>query len=167
MCIRDSAYTTRASEQGPNAGKWDNTGIIQETLALRTEIAKMLDFSSYAERSIATKMAQSTDQVVGFLEDLAAKSRPQAQQELEEVKAFAEARFNVTELNAWDLPYYSEKLKQEKYTISDEMLRPYFPEDKVLHGLFRVVHQLYGLKIIEQPGAVSYTHLTLPTILRV
>ncbi|OFC70017.1 oligopeptidase A [Alteromonas confluentis] len=146
------AYTTRASEQGPNAGKWDNTGIIQETLALRTEIAKMLDFSNYAERSIATKMAQSTDQVVGFLEDLAAKSRPQAQQELEEVKAFAEARFNVTELNAWDLPYYSEKLKQEKYTISDEMLRPYFPEDKVLHGLFRVVHQLYGLKIVEQPG---------------
>ena len=146
------AYTTRASEQGPNAGKWDNTGIIQETLALRTEIAKMLDFSSYAERSIATKMAQSTDQVVGFLEDLAAKSRPQAQQELEEVKAFAETRFNVTELNAWDLPYYSEKLKQEKYTISDEMLRPYFPEDKVLHGLFRVVHQLYGLKIVEQPG---------------
>ena len=146
------AYTTRASEQGPNAGKWDNTGIIQETLALRTEIAKMLDFSSYAERSIATKMAQSTDQVVGFLEDLAAKSRPQAQQELEEVKAFAETRFNVTELNAWDLPYYSEKLKQEKYTISDEMLRPYFPEDKVLHGLFRVVHQLYGLKSVEQPG---------------
>ncbi len=146
------AYTTRASEQGPNGGQFDNTDIIQETLALRTEIAKMLDFSSYSERSIATKMAQSTEQVVGFLEDLAAKSRPQAQQELEEVKTFAEERFGVTELNAWDLPYYSEKLKQEKYTISDEMLRPYFPEDKVLHGLFRVVHQLYGLKIVEQPG---------------
>ncbi len=146
------AYTTRASEQGPNGGQFDNTDIIQETLALRTEIAKMLDFSSYSERSIATKMAQSTEQVVGFLEDLAAKSRPQAQQELEEVKAFAEELFGVTELNAWDLPYYSEKLKQEKYTISDEMLRPYFPEDKVLHGLFRVVHQLYGLKIVEQPG---------------
>ncbi|MEQ5806492.1 oligopeptidase A [Alteromonas sp. NFXS44] len=146
------AYTTRASEQGPNGGQWDNTAIIQETLSLRTEIAKLLGFSSYAERSLATKMAQSTDQVKGFLEDLAAKSRPQAQEELEEVKAFAESGFGITSLNAWDLPYYSEKLKQEKYTISDEMLRPYFPEDKVLHGLFRVVHQLYGLTIVEQPG---------------
>ncbi|MDO6475884.1 oligopeptidase A [Alteromonas sp. 1_MG-2023] len=146
------AYTTRASEQGPNGGQWDNTAIIQETLSLRTEIAKLLGFSSYAERSLATKMAQSTDQVTGFLEDLAAKSRPQAQEELEEVKAFAESGFGITSLNAWDLPYYSEKLKQEKYTISDEMLRPYFPEDKVLHGLFRVVHQLYGLTIVEQPG---------------
>lgn len=146
------AYTTRASEQGPNGGQWDNTAIIQETLSLRTEIAKLLGFSSYAERSLATKMAQSTDQVTGFLEDLAAKSRPQAQEELDEVKAFAESGFGITSLNAWDLPYYSEKLKQEKYTISDEMLRPYFPEDKVLHGLFRVVHQLYGLTIVEQPG---------------
>ncbi|AYA63100.1 oligopeptidase A [Alteromonas sp. RKMC-009] len=146
------AYTTRASEQGPNGGQWDNTAIIQETLSLRTEIAKLLGFSSYAERSLATKMAQSTDQVTGFLEDLAAKSRPQAQEELEEVKAFAKSGFGITSLNAWDLPYYSEKLKQEKYTISDEMLRPYFPEDKVLHGLFRVVHQLYGLTIVEQPG---------------
>ncbi|MBU3023450.1 oligopeptidase A [Aestuariibacter sp. A3R04] len=146
------AYTTRASEQGPNAGKWDNTAIIQETLALRRELANLLGFNSYAERSLATKMADSTDQVIGFLRDLAAKSRPQAAQELDEVRAFAQSRFGVDTVNAWDLPYYSEKLKQEKYTISDEMLRPYFPEDKVLSGLFEVVHRLYGLKIIEQPG---------------
>ncbi|MEG3768339.1 oligopeptidase A [Alteromonas sp. 14N.309.X.WAT.G.H12] len=146
------AYSTRASDQGPNAGQWDNTAIIQETLALRSEIAALLGFESYAQKSLATKMANSTEQVLGFLEDLAEKSRPQAQQELEEVKAFAKERFGKEQLNAWDLPYYSEKLKQEKYTISDEMLRPYFPEEKVLHGLFEVVHRLYGLKIVEQPG---------------
>jgi oligopeptidase A len=146
------AYATKASDQGPNAGKWDNTNIIQQTLALRSEIAQLLGFSSYSERSLATKMAESTDQVTGFLRDLAAKSKPQAEKELEEVRAYAKDTHGVTELNAWDLPYYSEKLKQEKYTISDEMLRPYFPEDRVLSGLFEVVHRLYGLKIIEQPG---------------
>ncbi len=146
------AYATKASDQGPNAGKWDNTEIIQQTLALRSEIAQLLGFGSYSERSLATKMAESTEQVTGFLRDLAAKSKPQAEKELEEVRAYAKDTHGVTELNAWDLPYYSEKLKQEKYTISDEMLRPYFPEDKVLSGLFEVVHRLYGLKIIEQPG---------------
>ena len=146
------AYSTKASDQGPNAGKWDNTDIIKETLTLRTELAELLGFASYAERSLATKMADSTDQVIGFLRDLAAKSKPQAEKELEEVRAYAKGKHGVTELAAWDLPYYSEKLKQEKYTISDEMLRPYFPEDKVLSGLFEVVHRLYGLKIIEQPG---------------
>ncbi|MGK0502895.1 MAG: oligopeptidase A [Alteromonadaceae bacterium] len=146
------AYATKASDQGPNAGKWDNTNIIQQTLALRSEIAQLLGFSSYSERSLATKMAESTDQVTGFLRDLAAKSKPQAEKELEEVRAYAKDTHGVTDLNAWDLPYYSEKLKQEKYTISDEMLRPYFPEDRVLSGLFEVVHRLYGLKIIEQPG---------------
>ena len=146
------AYATKASDQGPNAGKWDNTEIIQQTLALRSEIAQLLGFGSYSERSLATKMADSTGQVTGFLRDLAAKSKPQAEKELEEVRAYAKDTHGVTELNAWDLPYYSEKLKQEKYTISDEMLRPYFPEDKVLSGLFEVVHRLYGLKIIEQPG---------------
>ena len=146
------AYSTKASDQGPNAGKWDNTDIIKETLTLRTELAELLGFASYAERSLATKMADSTDQVIGFLRDLAAKSKPQAEKELEEVRAYAKDKHGVTELSAWDLPYYSEKLKQEKYTISDEMLRPYFPEDKLLSGLFEVVHRLYGLKIIEQPG---------------
>ncbi len=146
------AYATKASDQGPNAGKWDNTAIIKEILALRTELAQLLGFDSYAERSLATKMAESTEQVETFLRDLAAKSKPQAEHELQEVRAYAEQTHQVTDLQAWDLPYYSEKLKQEKYTISDEMLRPYFPEDKVLSGLFEVVHRLYGLKIIEQPG---------------
>ncbi len=146
------AYATKASEQGPNAGKWDNTSIIKETLNLRTELAELLGFSTYSERSLATKMADSTDQVIGFLRDLAARSKPQAERELEEVKAYATDTHGADDLAAWDLPYYSEKLKQEKYTISDEMLRPYFPEDKVLSGLFEVVHRLYGLKITEESG---------------
>ena len=121
------AFATRASDQGPNAGKWDNTDIIQEILALRTESAKMLGFNNYAESSLATKMANSTDQVTGFLEDLAKRSLPQAQADLDEVKHYAQQQHQVETLEAWDVPYYSEKLKQEKYTISDEMLRPYFP----------------------------------------
>jgi len=150
------AYATKASEQGPNGGKWDNTNIIKETLALRTELAELLGFSTYAERSLATKMADSTKQVITFLRDLASRSKPQAEKELEEVRAYASEMHGVSELAAWDLPYYSEKLKQEKYTISDEMLRPYFPEDKVLSGLFEVVHRLYGLNITEQPGVDTW-----------
>lgn len=150
------AYATKASEQGPNAGKWDNTEIIKETLALRTELAELLGFSTYAERSLATKMADSTEQVITFLRDLASRSKPQAEKELEEVRAYAKDTHGMSELAAWDLPYFSEKLKQEKYTISDEMLRPYFPENKVLSGLFEVVHRLYGLKIAEQPGVDTW-----------
>jgi oligopeptidase A len=150
------AYATKASEQGPNAGKWDNTEIIKETLALRTELAELLGFSTYAERSLATKMADSTEQVITFLRDLASRSKPQAEKELEEVRAYAKDTHGVSELAAWDLPYFSEKLKQEKYTISDEMLRPYFPENKVLSGLFEVVHRLFGLKIAEQPGVDTW-----------
>ncbi|QPG05976.1 oligopeptidase A [Salinimonas marina] len=150
------AFATRASDQGPNAGKWDNTDIIQEILALRTESAKMLGFNNYAESSLATKMANSTDQVTGFLEDLAKRSLPQAQADLDEVKHYAQQQHQVDSLEAWDVPYYSEKLKQEKYTISDEMLRPYFPEEKVLHGLFETVQRLYGLKIVEQPGVDTW-----------
>lgn len=144
------AYVTKASEQGPNAGQWDNTAIIQETLKLRTELASMLDFKSYAERSLATKMADTPEKVVGFLRDLAAKSKPQAEKELEEVTQYAKEKHGVETLKAWDMPYYSEKLKQDKYTISDEMLRPYFPENKVLTGLFEVVQRLFGLTITER-----------------
>ncbi|GEA12805.1 hypothetical protein KUL49_31800 [Alteromonas sp. KUL49] len=144
------AYVTKASEQGPNAGQWDNTAIIQETLKLRTELASMLDFKSYAERSLATKMADTPDKVIGFLRDLAAKSKPQAEKELKEVTQYAKEKHGVETLKAWDMPYYSEKLKQDKYTISDEMLRPYFPENKVLTGLFEVVQRLFGLTITER-----------------
>lgn len=143
-------YVTRASDQGPNAGEFDNSAIMNELLALRHELSKLLGFNNFAEKSIATKMASSTDEVLAFLENLAVKSKHQGQQDLDEVKAFAKAEFGQSDLQAWDLPYYSEKLKQNRYAISDEELRPYFPENKVVSGLFEVVHRLFGLTIKEK-----------------
>ena len=144
------AFATRASDQGPHAGKWDNSDIIDETLALRHELAQLLGFASYADKSLATKMAQDPSQVVNFLEDLAQKSKPQAQQDLDQLLEFAKTECGATEIEAWDLTYYSEKLKQHTYAISDEELKPYFPQDKAVSGLFEVVSRLYGLTIVEQ-----------------
>ncbi|MFA3791544.1 oligopeptidase A [Aliiglaciecola sp. SL4] len=143
-------YTTRASELGPNGGEFDNTKIIEETLALRHELANLMGFKNYAERSLATKMAESTAQVTGFLEDLAKRSKPQAQEDLQDVTEFAKSQHQMSELKAWDLAYYSEKLKQQEYSISDEQLRPYFPEKQVLSGLFEVVNRLYKLDIVQR-----------------
>ena len=142
-----TAFTTRASDQGPNAGEWDNSPLIEEILALRHELAQLLGFANYAERSLATKMAHSTQQVVDFLQDLAARSRPHAQRELAELQAFAKQEHGIDELAAWDIAYYSEKLKQHLYSISNEALRPYFPEQKVVQGLFDVVKRLFGIRI--------------------
>ncbi|WP_100644320.1 oligopeptidase A [Alteromonas facilis] len=141
------AYTTRASDQGPNAGEFDNTAIIAETLKLREEASHLLGFKHYAERSLATKMAETPAQVEQFLHDLARRSKPQAAQDFEDVQQFAQSLYGVTELKAWDVTYFSEKLKQQRYAISDEQLRPYFPEHKVVNGLFAVVQKLYGLDI--------------------
>lgn len=146
------AFTTRASDQGPNAGEFDNTAIIEETLALKQELAGLLGFDNYAQVSLATKMAESEQQVLDFLEQLADRSHPQGKAELAELREFAEAQYGVTELNAWDLSYYGEKLKQHKYTISDEELRPYFPENRVIHGLFETVKRLFGIKVVERFG---------------
>ncbi|WP_371187361.1 oligopeptidase A [Thalassotalea maritima] len=141
------AYVTRASDQGPNAGEFDNSEIMAEIMALRHELANLLGFANYAEESLATKMAESPAQVFSFLEDLADKSKTQGEQDLAELKAFAQQEFAKGELQPWDLAYYSEKLKQARYAISDEDLRPYFPEDKVIAGLFTVVERLYGITI--------------------
>ena len=118
------AYTTRASDMGPHAGQFDNSAIMNQILALRHELAQLLGFANYAELSLATKMAESTEQVEQFLEDLARRSLPQAQQEYQEVVAFAQQLHGMSELNAWDVAYYSEKLKQQHYAISDEQVRP-------------------------------------------
>ena len=145
-----TAFSTRASEQGPNAGEFDNSEIIEQLLALRHEISQLLDFNNYAEYSLATKMAESPDQVINFLTDLAEQSHQQATGERDEVLAFANEMDGLESLQAWDLGYYSELLKQQRYTISDEELRPYFPENKVVDGLFSVVNRLFGLVIKEQ-----------------
>tara|TARA_R110000744_G_scaffold78514_3_gene154616 strand:- start:13134 stop:15176 length:2043 start_codon:yes stop_codon:yes gene_type:complete len=146
------AYVTRASEIGPNGGEYDNSPIMAELLSLRHELANLLGFDSFAEKSLATKMANNVGEVVGFLENLAVKSKAQGEQDLAEVTAFAADKYQQSNLQAWDLPYYGEKLKQERYAISDEELRPYFPESKVVAGLFEVVHRLFGLNISERQG---------------
>jgi oligopeptidase A len=145
-----TAYVTRASDEGPHDKKFDNTPVMEKILALRHETAQLLGFNNYAERSLATKMAQSTDQVMDFLNDLAKRSLPLAKQELEEVRAFAKAEHGMEQLEAWDITYYSEKLQQHKYSISQEELKPYFPEEKVLGGMFAVVERLYGFNISER-----------------
>lgn len=145
-----TAFVTRASDQGPNANEFDNSDIMNELLALRHELSQLLDFDNYAEHSLATKMANSTSEVMAFLENLAVKSQSQGQQDYQELIDFAASEYNKTDLQAWDLAYYGEKLKQSRYAISDEQLRPYFPKDKVVSGLFEVVHRLFGLTIKER-----------------
>lgn len=144
------AYSTRASDQGPNAGKWDNGPLIEEELALRHEIAQLLGFGSFAEKSLATKMAESTDQVIGFLNDLADRAQPQGQRELTQLREFAQQHYGVSDLQPWDITWYAEKQKQHLYTISDEQLRPYFPEQRALSGLFEVIRRVYGLRAAER-----------------
>ncbi|QTL37086.1 oligopeptidase A [Pseudoalteromonas viridis] len=150
------AFATRASDQGPNANEFDNSALMSEELALRYELAQLLGFDSYADKSLATKMAQSPEQVFNFLNDLALHAKPQAEKELAELKAFAEKEYGATELAAWDYSYYGEKLKQAKYAISDEQLRPYFPADTVLKGLFETVQRLFGIKVTEIKDFDSY-----------
>jgi len=146
------AYATRASDQGPHAGRWDNGETMEQILALRHELAELLGFQDYAARSLATKMARSADEVVAFLSDLAARSLPQARRDLEEVREFARSEHGFDNLQAWDIPHYSEKLRQHRYRISQEELRPYFPETRVLPGLFAVAERLFGIRIREVKG---------------
>ncbi|MDW2309664.1 oligopeptidase A [Vibrio sp. 1159] len=150
------AYVTRASDRGPNAGKWDNSEIITEQLKLRHEISRMLGFNTYSEKSLATKMAETPDQVLGFLNDLATRAKPQGEREVEELRQFAKSEFGVEELNVWDIAYYSEKQKQYLFQISDEELRPYFPESKVVSGLFEVLNRVFGMTVTEREGVDTW-----------
>jgi oligopeptidase A len=146
-----AAYCTRASDQGPNAGQNDNGPVMLEILALRQELAKLLGFANYAELSLASKMAETTEQVLSFLRDLGTRGKPFAEQDLRELQAFA-AEQGCSELQSWDVGYYSEKLREQRYSISQEILRAYFPIDKVLSGLFAIVEKLYGIQIKELSG---------------
>lgn len=150
------AYVTRASDRGPKAGEWDNTEIINEQLKLRFEIARMLGFNTFSEKSLATKMAENPSQVLGFLNDLASKAKPQGEREVEELRQFAKSEFGVEELNLWDIAYYSEKQKQHLFQISDEELRPYFPEAKAVSGLFEVLKRVFGMSVEERQGVDTW-----------
>jgi oligopeptidase A len=150
------AYTTRASDRGPHAGRWDNSPLMEDILRLRHEMAELLGYRNYAERSLATKMAESPAQVLAFLRDLASRSLQLARRELDELHRFAREEFGVAVLQAWDISYYSEKLRQHCYAISQEDLRPWFPEQRVVSGMFEVVRLLYGLEITEVAGIESW-----------
>ncbi len=143
------AYVTRASEQGPQNPQWDNTQNMENILALRHEKAQLLGFNNYAELSLATKMAEKPSDVTSFLEDLATKSLPQAQKDLAELREFAKQEHGIDDLQSWDLGYYSEKMRQHYYQLSQEEVKAYFPATKVLPGLFAVVKKLYGLQITQ------------------
>ncbi len=151
-----TAYVTRASGQGPNAGEFDNSETMKEIMAARVELAELLGFNSYADYSLATKMASTPNEVLGFLNDFAARCKPQAEKELAELKAFAKVEFDVGELSAWDIGFYAEKLRQQRYAISQEELRPWFPAGKVINGMFEVVSRLYGINFKAVDGVDTW-----------
>ena len=139
------AWTTKASDQGPQAGQFDNTAIMDEILKLRHEQAQLLGFANFGEESLATKMARDVNEVIQFLEDLAKRAKPQAEQELAALRAFA-AEKGADDLNPWDIGFWSERLREERYSISEEELRPWFPADTVINGMFAVVGKLFGIQ---------------------
>jgi len=142
-----TAYNTRASDQGPHDHKYNNESLIKEILALRVEKAELLGFESYGHLSVETKMVESPQEVIGFLRDLTKRGQPLAQQEVQELKDFAMQTDGKTSINAWDVGYYSDKLKQQRYAISEEDLKPYFPASKAIPGMFEVVSKLFGVQI--------------------
>lgn len=141
------AYTTRASDQGPNAGEFDNSATMLAILKKRQQLAKLLDFKHYSDYSLATKMVKKTNDVMAFLESLAEKSVEQAKQEFSDLAHFAENTLGIHPLQAWDIAFTEERLRQAEYDISQETLRPYFPETTVLPGLFTIAHRLFNITI--------------------
>ena len=139
------AYSTRASEFGNPA--WDNGPLVDRIMALRAEAAALLGYKSYAEVSLVPKMARSPEEVIDFLRDLATRARPHAERDMAELADFAHEKLRLAKLAAWDLAYASEKLRQARYSYSDDEVKQYFPEDRVLSGMFRVVETLYGVKV--------------------
>ncbi|MGF1738077.1 oligopeptidase A [Photobacterium satsumensis] len=150
------AFVTRASDRGPNAGQWDNSEIIAEKLKLTHEIARLLGFNTYSEKSLATKMAETPEQVLGFLNDLASRAKPQGEREVAELREYASTEYGAEQLEPWDFAFYAEKLKQHRYSISDEQLRPYFPEQKVVAGLFEVLKRVFGMNVTERTGVDTW-----------
>ena len=149
-CLRERvyrAYQTRASDEGPNAGTFDNSKRIEGILALRHEAAQLLGFRDAAEESLATKMAPSPDAVFAFLHDLASRAKPVAQRELVELRLFAADELGIADLQPWDVGYVSEKLRERKYALNEEELKPYFALDPVIAGLFAITERVFGITL--------------------
>ncbi len=151
-----TAYSTRASDQGPTAGQWDNSVLLTQILAARHELAQLLGFANYADYSLATKMAESTDEVVEFLEDLAQRSHAMARNDYRELQEFAARELALDDVQVWDVPFASEKLRLARYALSQEELRPYFPAAKVIDGLFAVVEKLFGVRFVEDKTIATW-----------
>ena len=143
------AYVTRASELSDD-GKFDNTANIDRTLENALKTAKLLGFKNYAELSLATKMADTPEQVLNFLHDLARRAKPFAEKDFAEIKAFARENLNIEDPQSWDLSYAAEKLRQAKYAFSETEVKKYFPISKVLAGLFAQIKKLYGIELAEK-----------------
>ena len=143
------AYVTRASELS-DEGKFDNTANVEQTLANALKTAKLLGFKNYAELSLATKMADTPEQVLNFLHDLARRAKPFAEKDFAEIKAFARENLNIEDPQSWDLSYAAEKLRQAKYAFSETEVKKYFPISKVLAGLFAQIKKLYGIELAEK-----------------
>lgn len=150
------AFSTRASDQGPQAGEFDNSEILKKILVLRQELAALLGFENYAAYSLATKMAESVDEVMAFLNQLVSCSLPQAKQEFTELQAYVADNFQKDTVNAWDVAYYSEKLRLHRYDVSDEKLRVYFPEPQVISGMFKLTSELFDVSIEQKDSAVLW-----------
>jgi len=149
------AFITRASDQADNT-EFDNSEHIKLIRSLRHQKAKLLGFEQYSEYSLVTKMAESTQQVLGFLRDLAVKSKPQAKQELDALKDFALKTLSITDVQAWDVTYISEKLKEQTLSLSQEKLRVYFPIESSLKGLFTITQRLFGVTIQIKEGISTW-----------
>ncbi|MBU6505031.1 MAG: M3 family metallopeptidase [Betaproteobacteria bacterium] len=148
------AYATRASEFGP--AEWDNTTLIRELLALRSEEAALLGFGNFAELSLEPKMADSPEAVLRFLRDLATRAKPYAERDRDALVAFAREELGLPHLAPWDVAFVSEKLRVQRYAFSDLEVKQYFPEERVLEGLFDVIRRLYGLSV--QPAQAPTWH---------
>ncbi len=149
------AYVTRASALGANPA-WNNEEVIKKILQRRSETASLLGYRNYAEVSLVTKMAETPAGVVDFIEDMVKKAKPFAERDWQQLCEFARATLNMAVVEAWDVPYVSEKLREQRYAFSDEVVKQYFPEGQVLAGLFRVIETLYGLSV--KPGLAETWH---------
>ena len=151
--LRETIYratATKASDAGimfSDVAKWDNSSNIVKLLQLRNEEAKMLDYGSFADISLVAKMAQSPQHVIEFLEDLARRARPYAEKDLAELRAFARDELAIDDLQSWDVAFASEKLREQRYAFSAQEVKEYFPEPKVVAGLFGVIQELFGVTV--------------------
>ncbi|HER35404.1 MAG: oligopeptidase A [Halothiobacillaceae bacterium] len=150
------AFVTRASDVGPHAGEWDNGPVMERILAIRHELAQLLGFDNYAQRSLVTKMASDPAEVLTFLRELAGQAVPRARDELAELEAFARDAGGPDTLRPWDIAFYAEKMRESRYAISQEQLKPYFPADRVVEGLFAVVGRLFGIRVRERTDAPTW-----------